>query len=340
MKILVMTAMYPTPTNPAFGSFVKTQVEALRDAGVDIELLIMAGRFRKLIYPRSVFQLRRRLRRGDIDLVHAHFSYVGLMARMQRRVPLVATFHGSDLLGDVKDATGRHTYYSPYTMAMGRWLGRSVDAAIVQSDEMAGKLGHREHVHIIPHEIDFDTFRVVPRDEARQMLGLKRDKPYLLFAAHRDNHVKRYPLARDAVEALKRELPDAELIVLHKETQDQLALYMNACDALVFTSFQEGSPNIVKQAMACNLPIVSTAVGDVREVIGDTAGCYVCPPRAEDFADRLRTILTQRQRTSGRDDVQRFDRPLVTRQIIDLYEQTIADFAAGRVAGKNMPETA
>jgi teichuronic acid biosynthesis glycosyltransferase TuaC len=274
MKVLVVTAMYPTPQNPAFGSFVETQVEALRTAGVDVHVHVLQGRVRKLIYPKGVFQLRRYLARQRVDVVHAHFSYVGFVARLQRRAALVVTYHGDDLLGTVADESGRHTRLSPWIVRAGRWLARHVDAAIVQSDEMAARLDPGTPVHVAPHEIDFDTFRAVPRDQARRELGLEPARPYLLFAAHPATQVKRYSFARQVHEALRTVVPGAELLVAYREPQRRLALYMNACDALLFTSFQEGSPNVVKQAMACNLPVVSTDVGDVRQVIGNTRGCH------------------------------------------------------------------
>lgn len=330
MKVLVTTAMYPTPENPAYGSFVKTQVEALRQAGLDVRVHVLQSRIRKLKYPKGVLELRRCLARNPVDVVHAHFSYVGLAARLQRRVPLVVTYHGDDLLGAVADDTGRHSRFSRVMVRAGQWLGRRVEAAIVQSEEMAAKLAGCPHVFIAPHEIDFDTFRVVPRDEARRELGLDPAKPYLLFAANPDIHVKRFPLARQAYEAVRRQMPGLGLIVVYREPQPRLALYMNACDALVFTSFQEGSPNVVKQAMACNLPIVSTDVGDVREVIGLTEGCYLCRPEVSDFAERLSRVLARRERTCGRAAVQRFDRPIVTRQLIQVYQGAIERFHARR----------
>src|SRR5437762_3179929 len=103
MKVLIMTAIYPTPENPAFGSFVRTQAESLKRAGIDVELLVMRGRIRKLLYPKAIFQLRRRLQQGSFDLVHAHFGYVGLVARTQWKVPLVVTYHGDDLLGTINE---------------------------------------------------------------------------------------------------------------------------------------------------------------------------------------------------------------------------------------------
>jgi len=101
MRVLIMTAMYPTPENPAFGSFIRTQVESLRRAGVDVEVLILRGRARKWNYLKGIIQLRRRLARGSIDLVHAHYGFVGMIARTQWKVPVVVTYHGDDLLGTV-----------------------------------------------------------------------------------------------------------------------------------------------------------------------------------------------------------------------------------------------
>jgi len=324
MKVLALTAMYPTEENPAWGSFIKTQVEALRAAGVDVEVMLLDAKIRKLAYLKGIFQLRKRLAKGDIDVVHAHFSYVGLVGRMQKSTPLVVTYHGSDILGAVKNDRGEHTAMSRYMVGWGQWLGRRTDAAIVQSKQMSGILDHADHVKIVPHEIDFDTFRVTQREEARKELGLHPEKPYLLFGAHPDNHVKRFPLADSAYKILKSEMPELELVVLHRETQKRLALYMSACDALVFPSFQEGSPNVVKQAMACNMPIVGTDAGDIVQVISNTDHCYVCEPNAEEIADKLRDILKTRPRTNGRENVQHFDEPIVTRQLIDVYELAIA----------------
>ena len=169
VKLLVVTAMYPTPENPAFGSFVKAQVECLRTAGVDVEVMVLAGRRRKLIYPKGVLDLRRRLRRGDIDLVHAHYSYVGMVGRMQRSVPLVVTYHGSDLLGS-RAQDGSLKRSNMVIVPAGRLLSRFADAVIVQSKQMAA-LVKNANVHIVPHEIDFDLFRPADATGGAQAIG-------------------------------------------------------------------------------------------------------------------------------------------------------------------------
>ncbi len=323
MKILIVTAMYPTPENPAFGSFVRTQVEALKQAGIDVETLVLAGRFRKLIYPKGLFQLHQRLADRSIDLVHGHYGYCGMVARAQWQVPVVVTYHGDDLLGSVKNDRGQHTVPSKYIVAAGQRLSRMVAASIVQSEEMASKLRPQDRVYTIPHEVDFDLFHPIDRHQARHMLGLDPDKKYLLFAADPQIPVKRFSLAKAVAESLVQRGSRVELIVVYKETQDRLALYMNACDALVFPSFQEGSPNIVKQAMACNLPIVATDVGDVRQVIGKTSGCYICEPEVPAFVDKLQHILHLQRRTQGRDHIRHFDLSVITQKLIHVYETVL-----------------
>jgi glycosyltransferase involved in cell wall biosynthesis len=321
MKILVVTPIYPSSQNPVRGTFVRTQVEYLKRAGVAVELFVLEGRARKLVYLKAPGELRRRLRSSSIDLIHAHYSYAGIVARTQWSVPVVVSYCGDDLLGTV-NSRGRQTWFGKLAVLAGQALSRYADGVIVKSREMASKL-NRKDVNVIPNEIDLELFRPRDRDQARRILGLDLGKKYLLFAANPEIPVKRFPLAKQIADRLIRQDPTIELLVVYNEPQNQLPLFMNACDALVFTSYQEGSPNIVKQAMACNLPIVSTDVGDVRDIIGNTDRCYVCEPDAQKFADCLAGILCRSARTNGRQQVQHLAGPAVARQIIAVYEQVL-----------------
>jgi teichuronic acid biosynthesis glycosyltransferase TuaC len=135
--------------------------------------------------------------------------------------------------------------------------------------------------------------------------------------------VQNFPLARDAVATLRRDDPDVELIVCANEPQPRFALYMSASDVLAFPSWQEGSPNVVKQAMACNLPIVATDVGDVRSVVGATVGCHVVGFEREAFAARLREELTRRRRTDGRRAIAPLSSQRVAAQVGAVYEDVV-----------------
>src|ERR1700730_14382930 len=182
MKVLILTAIYPTAENPAFGSYVRTQAESLEHAGVNIEMMVLRDRHRKLIYPKAILRLHQRLASGSVDLVHAHYGLVGMVARTQWRVPVVVTYHGSDILGWI-NRRGERAFLGTLIAAAGRMLARCVDAAIVQSDEMAGTL-QNSNVYVIPHEVDLEIFQPTERDLARRVLGLDADKRYLLFAAN------------------------------------------------------------------------------------------------------------------------------------------------------------
>lgn len=323
MRVLVATAMYPTPERPYFGTFVRSQVESLRAAGVDAEPFVLQGPSRKVMYATAAARLRQVVAREPVDLVHAHYSYVGLVARLQRRVPVVLTFHGDDLLGTV-DERGRTEPWSRAVAAGGAALARTVDAVIVQTPAMAERLVGVRRVRVIPHEVDLDRFRPVPKEDARQRLGLAPRPRYVLFAASPDIPVKRFPLAREAFELLRSRDPSVELLVVHREPQERLALYFNACDALVFTSFQEGSPNVVKQAMACNLPVVATDVGDVRSVVGGTLGCSIVPAAAPAVAAGIQYALRFGGRTDGRTRVAHLRPEVVAGQVIALYQEVLS----------------
>lgn len=321
MKVLVATPIYPTSENPVKGTFVRTQVEYLKRAGIEVELLVVGERSRKLKYLKAALELRRRLVDKSIDVIHAHYSYAGIIARMQRNVPVVVSYCGDDLLGTV-DARGKQVLFGRLAVLAGRVLSNHVAAVIVKSREMAGKLA-RKDVHVIPHEVDLELFRPSGRELARKTLGLDPHKKYLLFAASPDIPVKRFPLAKAVADYMTRQDPTIGLLVVYKEPQERLPLFMCACDAMVLTSYQEGSPNVVKQAMACNLPIVSTDVGDVREIIGNTVGCYVCKPDVQEFASHLSEILRYCERTRGREHVQHLAGPEVAQRIIAVYEQVL-----------------
>ncbi|HEU5423441.1 MAG TPA: glycosyltransferase [Nitrolancea sp.] len=327
MRVLVVTNMYPTPEKPVFGTFVRTQVECLRRAGIDVDVLAMDGRFRKLIYPRGIVQLQQRLARERYDLVHAFYGYSGMVARCQWKLPLVVTYEGSDLNG-ATGWGGRRGRSNAVVVPAGKLLARLADAAIVQSQEMADRIPNA-NVHVVPHEVDFDTFQVTPRDEARRQLGLSLDKKYLLFGANPEIGRKNFALARAAAAQVAADDPSVELLVVWRESQPRLALYMSACDALVFPSYSEGSPNVVKQALACNLPIVATDVGDIAEVIAGTDLCFLADFSADEFAARLRQILATRPRTNGRRQAQRYAPEIIVGKVRAIYDDVLSRQSRG-----------
>ena len=312
MRVLVVTNMYPSEANPAFGVFVHEQVESLRRQGLQVQVLFVNGKESPWNYVRGIWQVRQAVCQGGYDLIHAHYVFSGIMARFQRRCPLVVSFHGA---GEMFTWVG--------------WLCKAlaplVDAFTVTSQEHAAQLGRRG-ARIVPCGIDMELLKPRPQAEARRALGMDMGEKRVLFAADLRPE-KRIDVARAAIALLQAEMPDVELVVVTGQPHSRVPLYMNACDALVLTSDCEGSPQVIKEAMACNLPIVSVNVGDVAEVIGGTEGCFLCQRTPEDVAAKLRRALSFGRRTQGRAAVAHLSLDTVARRIMAIYQEALGEKA-------------
>jgi len=158
----------------------------------------------------------------------------------------------------------------------------------------------------------------MPREEARHALGLASDRRLVLFAAI-VRPEKRLDIVQGAVELLRRTDPQVELVLATDQPHERMPLYMNASDVLALASDSEGSPVVIKEAMACNLPIVSVDVGDVAQVIGSTEGCYLCERDPADMASKLRLVLGRGQRTTGRQDIQHLSLDKTVEDVLQVY---------------------
>jgi teichuronic acid biosynthesis glycosyltransferase TuaC len=324
LRVLMITSGWPQPGQPQTTHFVKRQAEFLRHAGVDVEVFQFRGGGRLGSYLAAWRRVRPKIHGGAYDLVHAQFGQSGLRA-LPKRLPLVVTFRGDDIQGIISDRSGRVALRGKLLRTLCRTVARRADAVVVVSAHMKTFFRTSAPIAVLPSGIDFDLFRPTPREVARRRLDWPSEKRLVLFAGNPEKRRKRYALARAAVDVLNRTLP-AELIVAWGVPHTQVPLYMSACDALVFTSMQEGSPNVVKEALACNLPVVSVAVGDVpdrlRAVPG--GGCELtADERPETIAAALERVLRRGKRIAGRVAVQHLAESAITAQLIDVYRTVL-----------------
>jgi glycosyltransferase involved in cell wall biosynthesis len=310
MKVLIVTNMYPTADQPHFGIFVEEQVESLRRLGLEVDVLFINGRRSKLNYLAGYPRLWWRLLRHRYDLIHAHYIFAGLVARGQIGTPVVLTHHGPEV-------------FMTWEAGLCRTFTRYFDAVVTVSEELRQRLPY-EAATVIPCGVDLQRFSLRPRDEVRRELGLPLDREIVLWAGEPQRPEKRFELVREAFSLLRERRSGVDLVLLSGRPHDVVPDYMNAANVLVLTSDAEGSPMVIKEAMACDLPIVSTAVGDVAQVIEGTAGCFICSQDPADIAAKLQLALDFGRRTDGSRAVRHLDLQVIARQLVEVYENTLS----------------
>lgn len=321
IRVLMITAGWPQPGQPQTTHFVKRQAEFLRRAGVAVDVFHFRGAKRAWNYARAWLGVRPKIRSGQYDLVHAQFGQSGILS-LPKRLPLVVTLRGSDILGIV-GPDGRYTVAGKISQWVTRLAVRRADQVVVVSEHMKEYFETPAPVTVLPSGLDFDLFRVTPRDEARARLGWPLDKRLVLFAGNPEQPRKRYPLAKAAVDIVNRTIP-TELVVAWGVAHTDIPLYMSACDAFVFTSMQEGSPNVVKEALACDLPVVSVPIGDTAERLRGIHGCeLVVDERPEAIAAALERVLRRGGRVAGRVAVAHLAEEAITARLIEVYRHAI-----------------
>lgn len=293
------------------GPVVKNQGDSLEKQGVALEYFPIIGRG-QWGYMKNIKKLKRFLKDRSFDIVHAHYSLSAYVAALAGSRPLVVSLMGSDVQ---KGVAG---------LSILKLCNRmSWDAVIVKSDHMKTRIGI-EAAHVIPNGVDFETFTAIDQSAAQEQVKFDPRKKHIIFVADPRRYEKNFELAERAFGLVDRQ--DVELNVISGVDSDRIPCYMYAADVLVLTSLWEGSPNVVKEAMACNLPVVATDVGDVSEVIGHTQGCYVTSFEPQDVAEKLKLALAFSKRTAGRDHVEHLESRVISRRIIRVYEEAVAAY--------------
>ena len=282
-------------------------------------------------YIKAGFRLRKLLKRGSYDLIHAHFTYCGWAALIGagRRTPVVLSLMGSDANGEYNGKN--KVKLSSRISSFLTWLIQPfVKAIISKSANIEASVYLRHKSFVIPNGVNMEKFkpqlRAVNNDQSRE-----ERKKKILFLASKTKPGKNFPLVQAALEQLGGN--DIELVCPYPVSHDDIPRYLNEAAVLVFPSFMEGSPNVIKEAMACNCPIVSTDVGDVSWVLGKTKGCYVASFDKKDFAEKIALAINFSQtngRTSGRQRLVALglDRETVARRIIAVYKRSLGKMSA------------
>jgi glycosyltransferase involved in cell wall biosynthesis len=328
MRILAVTNMYPTKTAPHLGIFVKQQIEALKGVGLDVDVMVVERLEKGMAcYLGLCRRVQSRIRDWEPDIVHA--MYGGVMAGMVTRTvsdrPTIVTFHGSDLLGE--HLSGRlRELIAGYGVWASRRAARRASGIVAVSRELRDALPagvDKTKIRIIPCGIDLEQFKPLDQDTCRKRLDWRDDCFHVLFPTNGGDPLKRLDLARAAVEAVKQSGISVELHQLRGVPHDEVPIWLNASDVLLLTSRHEGSPMTVKEVLACNRPVVSVDVGDVRERIDGIEGCYLASPDASDLAAKLRLVHDGLRRVPGRLKLGELSLESVALRLKQFYEEIL-----------------
>jgi teichuronic acid biosynthesis glycosyltransferase TuaC len=324
MRVLLVTNLYPTPERPDAGVFVVQHIESLHALGIETELLHVERTDRgRRVYRGLAGVVRQSLTTSDPDLVHV--MYGGVMADICTREvtdrPVLVSFRGTDLLGGGAKNVIDRVSWSFGVLASRRAATRAA-GIVVMSNNLSQALPKRvnpSRVWTQPNGVDLATF--APRDqrEAQDELDWDRRRKHVLFPALATRSEKRFDLARAALDVVNNKRRDVELHVLSGVRHKDVPLWLNAADVVLLTSEHEGSPDVVKEALACNVPIVSVDVGDVRERIEVVGGCHVTDRDPASIALGLNLALARRSRIDGRERVLEFSLERVSARIAGIY---------------------
>lgn len=314
MKVLSIIPGSDSGTNMIFA---RRQVDSLIRLGIDVESYFIKSRTSIPAVIKTFFEIRKRIRTFKPDLVHANYgSMTAFLSAFTNSKPLIITFHGSDINrtpsdGVIKDFTGRLLSHLAILRA---------SVIICVSKGVKKNLWWKQNIaEIIPCGINADDFIVMDRTASRQKLGWNEEELVVLFNGN-NPRVKRLDIAQKTVELVKKVHPQSRLQVLNNIDPHLIPFYINASNCLLICSDSEGNPMIVREALACNLPIVGIDVGDVAEVLNGINCTYIVEKDPQSLADAILKVFQCKNLSDGRNHL--IDKKLTEKDIAEVIYST------------------
>jgi glycosyltransferase involved in cell wall biosynthesis len=317
VHVLVVSNHWKKENNVTFaGIWADRQISALQDIGVRVSTFDIGTSHSPLRLRRKWRELREAVRDSRPDIVHARYGTLVAVLSVCSGVPAVITFAGSDLLPGAGISRLR-TYLGICLSNLAALRARKI---ICVSNQLRQALWWRRKVAVvIPDGVNLAAFCPEPREVARRRLGWPIEPEVVLLDALRDPINKGLDIAREAMVIVRKKRPQAELRVISGVSPHEMPAYYNAADVLLCASRQEGSPNVVKEALACNLPVVSTRVGDVADRLAGVEPSRLVQREPHQIARALVDILSQRRRSNGRQKVLALNLEDAARRVLEVY---------------------
>ncbi len=291
---------------------VRSQAESLKNKEIELKIFSIRGKG-VWGYLKNIPELKKQITIFKPDIIHSHYSFCGIIAVFASwKIPIVISLMGSDT-HQSKIMKFIIKLFSDY-----KWT-----KTIVKSEDMKTRLGLKNAV-VLANGVDLNLFHPLDKKECRQKIGWDLDDKYVLFVSNPDRKEKNFALAQATIDRIK--INSVELKIIYHIDHSQMPVYLNAADVLILTSKWAGSPNIVKEAMACNVPVVATKVGDIEYLFGNTEGYYYTDPDPDKLAEIINYVLNNDIKPDGRQRIidLKLDSESVANKLIQLYQEVLS----------------
>lgn len=306
-----------------------SQMQTLINSGINVTYGYTLNSKNPGYLLKSGLTIRNLIKKHNINLVHVLWGNIlALNTLFFSSKPVIISFCGSDLLGSY-DSNLNKTRNGKFSTILSRRAASMSAWNITKSEGMKKFLPVKaqKKTSVLPNGVNLSKFYIIDKTEARKKLDWSPEKKYILFFYQEGNNVKNLPLAEKTFNLIKKQIPGSELIIVNKVAHEKLVLYYNAADLMLLTSLHEGSNNSLKEAIACDLPVVSVPCGDTPERLQNLENCYVSSEWNEnELADNAIKILNKNQRSNGQDEIKQLSEKNINDRLINIYKEVLKKY--------------
>lgn len=290
---------------------IKNQGDSLIARGIRVDYYLIKG-LGSIGYLKNIIPLRKQIMENNYDIIHAHYIYSAIIAGLTFKKPIIASIMGSEL-----------SKSKIYLLLIRLFNSFFWSGCIVKTIQMQAALNRRD-ILVLPNGVDLNRFHPLDKSCCQNKLNWISGKRHILFASWPERPEKNFSLAENSISRMQTK--NIELHFIKDIPNSELVFYYNAADAVLLTSKREGSPNVIKEAMACNRPIVSTDVGDVSILLGGMDNCHITSFDTAEIGQRLDEVLKCNTLPDGRRRLLELDLTAesVAERLIGIYEKAVS----------------
>lgn len=301
--------------------FIKSQGDSLAKKGIEMDYFSIKGTGLKG-YLKNISRLKEYVKKTNPDVIHTHYSLSGWVSVLARTgKPMVLSLMGTDTHGGVAGIS-KSALSTYLTKLQVKFIQLYYSAIIVKSENLRKAVWKKKACYVIPNGVNYERFKPLDKTDCRKKLGLPSNKKLILFMAKTTDTNKNFSLLEKAIPFIKTE--NYQVVAPYPVTHQQVPLYFNACDLLVFLSRKEGSPNVIKEALACNTSIVTTLSGDVKERVEGLKRVLISGFDEKEVAAKIDQMLATDIHEDTREIIRsQIDEDLIAAKIVDIYNSII-----------------